>query len=93
LSVYPETFGALKRSAFGVADRRDLSVKDELRGNLLTRLATRKSIFNGLVGYVDTVMPLDVHALRLRRRLDSVGLVIRTVRSRGYLLEARGLAP
>lgn len=31
---------------------------------------------------------LDVHVLRLRRRLDVVGLAIRTVRSRGYLLEA-----
>jgi DNA-binding response OmpR family regulator len=30
---------------------------------------------------------LDVHILRLRRRLAGVGLVIRTVRSRGYLLE------
>jgi DNA-binding response OmpR family regulator len=30
---------------------------------------------------------LDVHVLRLRRRLVSVSLVIRTVRSRGYLLE------
>ena len=31
---------------------------------------------------------LDVHVLRLRRRLLPVGLAIRTVRSRGYLLEA-----
>src|SRR5688572_28932652 len=31
---------------------------------------------------------LDVHVLRLRRRLTPVGLVIRTVRSRGYLMEA-----
>lgn len=31
---------------------------------------------------------LDVHVLRLRRRIDPVGLAIRTVRSRGYLLEA-----
>jgi DNA-binding response OmpR family regulator len=30
---------------------------------------------------------LDVHVLRLRRRLDAVGLAIRTVRARGYLLE------
>jgi DNA-binding response OmpR family regulator len=30
---------------------------------------------------------LDVHVLRLRRRLGPVGLAIRTVRSRGYLLE------
>lgn len=31
---------------------------------------------------------LDVHVLRLRRRLEPLGLVIRTVRSRGYVLEA-----
>jgi DNA-binding winged helix-turn-helix (wHTH) protein len=31
---------------------------------------------------------LDVHVLRLRRRIGAVGLVITTVRSRGYLLEA-----
>lgn len=30
---------------------------------------------------------LDVHVLRLRRRIAPVRLVIRTVRSRGYLLE------
>jgi DNA-binding response OmpR family regulator len=30
---------------------------------------------------------LDVHILRLRRRIAPLGLVIRTVRSRGYLLE------
>jgi DNA-binding winged helix-turn-helix (wHTH) protein len=30
---------------------------------------------------------LDVHVLRLRRRIGPLGLVIRTVRSRGYLLE------
>lgn len=30
---------------------------------------------------------LDVHVLRLRRRLQPVRLAIRTVRSRGYLLE------
>jgi len=30
---------------------------------------------------------LDVHMLRLRRRIEPLGLRIRTVRSRGYLLE------
>jgi two-component system OmpR family response regulator len=30
---------------------------------------------------------LDVHVLRLRRRIQPLGLAIRTVRSRGYLLE------
>jgi len=32
---------------------------------------------------------LDVHMMRLRRRTDEVGLAIRTVRGRGYLLESR----
>lgn len=31
---------------------------------------------------------LDVHVLRLRRRITPLGLEIRTVRSRGYLLQA-----
>jgi hypothetical protein len=31
---------------------------------------------------------LDVHVLRLRRRVEPLQLVIRTVRSRGYVLEA-----
>lgn len=30
---------------------------------------------------------LDVHILRLRRRIDDIGLAIRTVRSQGYVLE------
>lgn len=34
---------------------------------------------------------LDVHMLRLRRRVSSVSLAIRTVRSRGYLLEHASL--
>jgi DNA-binding response OmpR family regulator len=33
---------------------------------------------------------LDVHVLRLRRRIEPVGLAVRTVRSRGYLLENAG---
>jgi DNA-binding response OmpR family regulator len=31
---------------------------------------------------------LDVHVLRLRRRISPLGLAIKTVRSRGYLLES-----
>lgn len=41
------------------------------------------------VGWPDgTLRPntLDVHMMRLRRRLESLGLQIRTVRSRGFLL-------
>jgi hypothetical protein len=33
---------------------------------------------------------LDVHVLRLRRRVGAVGLEVRTVRARGYLLQEAG---
>jgi DNA-binding response OmpR family regulator len=36
---------------------------------------------------------LDVHIVRLRRRIAPLGLVIRTVRSRGYLLESAPSEP
>lgn len=36
---------------------------------------------------------LDVHVLRLRRRLGEAGLSIRTVRARGYMLEAAAVRP
>jgi DNA-binding winged helix-turn-helix (wHTH) protein len=31
---------------------------------------------------------LDVHMLRLRRRIAQLGVEVRTVRSRGYLMQA-----
>lgn len=45
----------------------------------------------GRAGWPDGVPgrnALDVHVLRLRRRIQPLGLAIRTVRARGYLLEA-----
>jgi DNA-binding response OmpR family regulator len=38
---------------------------------------------------VPTRNALDVHVLRLRRRIAPLGLEIRTVRSRGYLMQAK----
>jgi DNA-binding response OmpR family regulator len=47
-----------------------------------------------LAGWPDADEPgrnaLDVHILRLRRRIQPVGLAIRTIRARGYLLEGAG---
>jgi hypothetical protein len=42
-------------------------------------------------GGAPTRNALDVHVLRLRRRVATVGLEVRTVRSRGYLLQAATL--
>ena len=44
-------------------------------------------------GGAPTRNALDVHVLRLRRRIASLGLEVRTVRSRGYLLQAVPDAP
>jgi hypothetical protein len=41
---------------------------------------------------VPTRNALDVHVLRLRRRIAPVGLEIRTVLSRGYLMQSREVA-
>ena len=74
MSLHPETFGGLKRSAYASPERRLRSVKDELRRNLLARLATRKPIFNDVVGYEDTVMPQIVNALLSRHNFILLGL-------------------
>jgi len=73
-SRYPETFGALKRSEWGSPDRINRSVKDELRANLLSKLARGGPLFEGVVGYEDTVMPQIVNALLSRHNLILLGL-------------------
>ena len=66
-------------------------VEARLTGALLERtgaVVSRDAL--GRAGWPDGAPgrnALDVHVLRLRRRLRPLGLAIRTVRSRGYLLE------
>ena len=71
---YPETFGALKRSQWGSSELATRSVKDELRSNLLARLARGGQLFEGVVGYEDTVMPQIVNALLSKHNLILLGL-------------------
>jgi magnesium chelatase subunit I len=73
-SHLPETFGALKRSPWAEPDRALRSVKDELRSNLLQRLRAGGTLFPGVVGYEDTVMPQIVNALLSRHNLILLGL-------------------
>jgi magnesium chelatase subunit I len=65
----PATLGDLKRT--GYAPR---SVKDELRANLLRRLAAGDVLFPGIVGYDDTVVPRIVNALLARQNFILLGL-------------------
>ena len=74
MSSHPETLGALKRTPFGAPDRRLRSVKDEMRQNLLSRLATGGPLFAGVIGYEETVMPQIVNALLSRHNFILLGL-------------------
>jgi magnesium chelatase subunit I len=74
LPSLPTTLGALKESPFGAPDRQRRSVKDELRQNLLARLACGGPLFPGVIGYEDTVMPQIVNALLSRHNFILLGL-------------------
>jgi DNA-binding response OmpR family regulator len=68
-------------------------VEQALAGVLLDRfgaVVTREMLADrAWPSGVPTRNALDVHVLRLRRRIAPVGLEIRTVRSRGYLMQSR----
>jgi len=49
-------------------------VRDEIRANLLARLADGKPLFKGVLGYEDTVMPQIVNALLSRHHFILLGL-------------------
>ena len=68
----PETLGALKASPHATRARR--RVKDELRENLIARLAVGGPLFAGVLGYEDTVMPQLVNALLSRHNFILLGL-------------------
>ena len=75
MAQYPETLGSLKRSPHGAADRLRRSVKDELRQNLLARLArSDASLFQGVIGFEETVMPQIVNAILSRHNFILLGL-------------------
>ena len=48
----PRTVGQLRKGAYQV-----LSVREELRKNLIKKIKARQELFPGIVGYEDTVMP------------------------------------
>ena len=74
MSSLPETLGSLKRSPHAVPERARRSVKDELRQNLLARLCQSGPLFEGVIGYEDTVMPQIVNAILSRHNFILLGL-------------------
>jgi magnesium chelatase subunit I len=71
----PQTLGELQTSKeFYEARMKKRSVKDELRENLIARLKSKQPIFNGIVGYDDTVVPQIVNAVLSRQNFILLGL-------------------
>ena len=71
----PQTLGELRASKqFSEAQLKTRSVKDEMRANLMARLKTRETVFPGIVGYEDTVIPQIVNAVLSKQNFILLGL-------------------
>src|SRR5689334_4840320 len=70
----PRTLAELRLSQFNEARIKHRSVKDELRENLRARLGRRESLFPGIVGYDDSVVPQIVNALLSKHNFILLGL-------------------
>ncbi len=68
-----ETLGQLK-AAIARGDVRRRSVRDEVRENLLERLRRKDTLFPGIIGYDDTVVPQLVNAVLARHHFILLGL-------------------
>jgi magnesium chelatase subunit I len=71
----PQTLGELRsNNQFSEACLKNRSVKDEMRANLLAHLQTRETVFPGIIGYEDTVVPQIVNAILSRQNFILLGL-------------------
>ena len=65
----PSTLGQLRDSGYT-----SQSVKDEMRGNLLSRLASGEELFPGILGFDETVIPQVQNAILSRHDMLFLGL-------------------
>src|SRR6266851_555122 len=83
-----KTLGELKASGY-----RGVSVKDEMRANLIRKLRSRARLFPGVVGYDETVIPQLINAILAKHNLILLGLrgqaKSRIIRQLTELLDAR----
>jgi len=64
-----KTLGELKKSVY-----RSVSVRDEMRANLLRKLATGEPLFPGIIGFDDSVIPQIANAILSRHNFILLGL-------------------
>ncbi len=69
MTTLAKTLGDLKRSGW-----RSRTVKDELRDNLIDKLRRRLPVFDGILGYDNTVIPQIYNAILARHDILLLGL-------------------
>jgi magnesium chelatase subunit I len=74
MSSLPVTLGGLRTSAYPESVLATRSVKDELRANLILKLKSGETLFPGIVGFDDTVVPQIVNAVLSRHNFILLGL-------------------
>jgi magnesium chelatase subunit I len=63
------TLGELKKSGY-----QSKSIKDELRENLIAKMMSKETVFNGVHGYENTVIPELERAILSRHNINLLGL-------------------
>src|SRR6188508_3440263 len=70
MSAFPQTLGELRRQTGGCTR----SVKQEIRDNLVKKLQAGETLFPGIIGYGETVIPQLVNAILSRHNFILLGL-------------------
>ena len=65
----PKTIGELKAKGY-----KALSVKDEIRNNLIRKLKNKEELFKGIIGYEKTVIPAVANAVLAKHDIIFLGL-------------------
>jgi magnesium chelatase subunit I len=72
--AFPKTLGELKKTEWAASEKITRTVKDELRTNLIRKLSTKETLFSGVIGYEESVVPQVVNAVLARHNFILLGL-------------------
>lgn len=64
-----KTLGGLKKAGY-----KSQSVKDEIRNNLIRKIKNKETIFDGIIGYENTVVPSVMNSLLAKHDIILLGL-------------------
>ncbi len=74
MQTKPNSLGEMKKSTWNEACSGQRTVKDELRENMMRKLAAGEELFPGIRGYDDTVIPQIINAILSRHHFILLGL-------------------